>query len=69
MLGKLHCKFEIINEQRYDLSNHIVWALERRPGGSKKFSHLLGDEFDKAYKSAFKKIGLSDTLILKIRKL
>ena len=33
LLDKLDCKFEIEFDQRYDLSNHLTWLLEGKPGG------------------------------------
>ena len=41
LLDKLDCKFEIEFDQRYDLSNHLTWLLEGKPGGMNKYSHLF----------------------------
>ena len=44
LLTSLGVTFEIMGDQRYDLSNHMVWARDGRPGGMGRFSHLLGQE-------------------------
>lgn len=60
--------FEIIPEQRYDLSNHITWALEGKPGGQGKYSSFFTPELEKAYLENMMKTGYCDTLIGKIYK-
>ena len=63
LLGRLGASYEIIREQRYDLSNHMVWARDGRPGGLGRFSDLLGPEFDRSYKQALIQSGMCDTLV------
>jgi len=63
LLNKLGCRFEIQLDQRYDLSNHMVWARDGRPGGMGKFSELLGKELEESYKQNLIKSGKCDTLI------
>lgn len=63
LLGQLGLPYEILREQRYDLSNHMVWARDGRPGGMGRFSDVLGAEFDKSYKQALIESGKCDTLI------
>ncbi len=60
--------FEIIRDQRYDLSNHMVWARDGRPGGLGRFTAILGAEFDEVYKRALISAGKCDTLIGILRK-
>jgi SAM-dependent methyltransferase len=36
ILDKLGYKYELIPEQRYDLSNHITWLQDGKPGGQGK---------------------------------
>jgi hypothetical protein len=55
--------FEIRGDQRYDLSNHMVWARDGRPGGMGRFSGLLGQELEDSYRSALVRSGHCDTLI------
>ncbi len=55
--------YEILRDQRYDLSNHMIWARDGRPGGMGRFTNALGDEFEEGYKQALIRIGKCDTLI------
>ena len=57
VLNKLDQPFEILLEQRYDLSNHMVWAKDGVPGGMGKLTHLLGEELENDYKNNLIKIG------------
>jgi SAM-dependent methyltransferase len=49
-------------EQRYDLSNHIVWMIEGKPGGHGRFAEVLGPEADEAYRRALKSRWICDTV-------
>jgi SAM-dependent methyltransferase len=55
--------FKILREQRYDLSNHIVWARDGRPGGMGRFTPLLGREIEDAYRRGLIDSGHCDTLV------
>jgi SAM-dependent methyltransferase len=68
LLDKLNYKFEIKFDQRYDLSNHLNWLLEGKPGGMKKYSHLFGKNLEKKYKDKMLKTKRCDTLIGIIKK-
>ena len=61
-------KFEIIPEQRYDLSNHMTWALEGKPGGQGKFSSFFTPALENAYRESMIKTGHCDTLIGRVYK-
>ncbi len=63
LLEKLNQPFEMLRDQRYDLSNHMVWARDGRPGGMGRFTTKLGKEFEENYKRALIEIGMCDTLI------
>ncbi|MBK6632555.1 MAG: NAD-dependent epimerase/dehydratase family protein [Betaproteobacteria bacterium] len=39
-------------DQRYDLSNHMVWARDGKPGGMGRFTPQLGAEVEDAYRQA-----------------
>ncbi len=55
--------YQILREQRYDLSNHIVWARDGRPGGMGRFTASLGQELEDSYKRELIRVGKCDTLI------
>lgn len=63
LLKKLDQPYEILRDQRYDLSNHMIWARDRKPGGLGRFTKVLGEELENNYKQALIKIGKCDTLV------
>ena len=63
LLDQLGESYEIILNQRYDLSNHISWARDGKPGGMNRFTDKLGIEIEENYKQALIKSGKCDTLI------
>ena len=63
LLDKLGKPYQIVRDQRYDLSNHLIWARDGAPGGMGRFSEVFGQEMDVAYKQALIKSGNCDTLI------
>ena len=63
LLDQLDEPYEILLDQRYDLSNHMTWARDGKPGGMGKYTPKLGNEIEEAYKSALIKTGNCDTLI------
>lgn len=68
ILKKAFNDFEILPEQRYDLSNHITWALDGKPGGQGRFSGSFTPELEKAYRESMIKTGHCDTLVCKVYK-
>jgi SAM-dependent methyltransferase len=50
-------------DQRYDLSNHIVWARDGRPGGAGRFTGIWGAGIEGAYKKALIEARRCDTLV------
>lgn len=66
VLKQVARKFEILPEQRYDISNHMTWVLEGKPGGQGKYSSMFTPELDQAYLDSMKKTGHCDTLIARI---
>ena len=68
LLASVGVPFEILRDQRYDLSNHMVWARDGKPGGMGRFSHFWGDALDRRYKQALIRGGNCDTLIAILRK-
>ena len=68
LLRALGRRYEIIRDQRYDLSNHMVWARDGRPGGMGRFTGALGAELEEGYKQALIRAGKCDTLVAVIHK-
>jgi 2-polyprenyl-3-methyl-5-hydroxy-6-metoxy-1,4-benzoquinol methylase len=63
LLRSLNCKYTIVPHQRYDLSNHISWALTGKPGGQSRYSSMFGSDIENLYKAELVKHGFFDTLI------
>ena len=63
LLKQIGHPYEVLRDQRYDLSNHMVWARDGRPGGMGRFTAKLGDELEEAYKQALIRVGKCDTLV------
>ena len=68
LLNQLNCSYELIPEQRYDLSNHMYWALEGKPGGMERFSQSFTKELDATYKKSMRETGHCDTYFAWINK-
>ena len=58
----------MVPEQRYDLSNHIVWMTEGKPGGQGRYNAVFSDELIDRYRADLKKQWKCDTLFLYIFK-
>jgi SAM-dependent methyltransferase len=63
LLEQVGRPYEILRDQRYDLSNHIVWARDGRPGGMGRFTEILGREIEESYKQGLIRSGRCDTLV------
>lgn len=63
LLKQIGHPYEVLRDQRYDLSNHMVWARDGRPGGMGRFAAKLGEELEEAYKQALIRVGRCDTLV------
>lgn len=68
LLDRLGHPYEILLDQRYDLSNHMTWARDGKPGGMGRFTDLLGGELEELYKKALIQSKRCDTLIVVITK-
>lgn len=53
---------EVSGVQRYDLSNHMTWMMEGKPGGHGRFRDLFGSAVEAAYAEALKRRWVCDTL-------
>lgn len=63
LLDQVGRPYEILRDQRYDLSNHMVWARDGRPGGLGRFTDILGREVEESYKQGLIRSGRCDTLV------
>ena len=61
-------KFELYPDQRYDLSNHMTWMLNGKPGGLGRWSQVLGEGLDRQYKERLKELWICDTILAVISK-
>jgi len=69
VLNKIdNINYKILRDQRYDLSNHMVWARDGKPGGMSFFTNKLGVELEEKYKNSLVQSGYCDTLIAVIEK-
>ncbi|MFT8344008.1 MAG: class I SAM-dependent methyltransferase [Clostridium beijerinckii] len=62
-LNKAGYECEIINIQRYDISNHINWLKNKRPGGQNMFDSIFDDKLKCAYNETLKKANKTDTIL------
>lgn len=58
---------EVFPVQRYDLSNHLVWMMEGRPGGAGHFRAIFSPELEAAYAEALKRHWLCDTVLAVVK--
>ena len=68
LLERFGLPSEILLDQRYDLSNHMIWARDGKPGGMGRFTEVLGQELEDAYRQALIRARRCDTLIGVLRK-
>ena len=66
ILDKLGLNYELFSEQRYDLSNHITWMMEGKPGGQGKFNHVFSQKLIEQYRKDLKEKWLCDTIFVVI---
>ncbi len=67
-LKQLGEQYEVLRDQRYDLSNRIIWARDGGPGGIGRFTPQLGADVEESYKKSLISCGKFDILIGMIRK-
>lgn len=67
IMNKLGYKYEILPEQRYDLSNHMTWMMDGKPGGQNRYE-MFSEETLKSYKNDLMNNWKCDTVFLKIYK-
>jgi hypothetical protein len=66
VLDQLNCVYEIIPEQRYDLSNHLIWMQKGKPGGQGHYSDIISEVTNNNYLEDLKSSWNCDTFFLKI---
>jgi len=68
ILDQLGYRYELVPEQRYDLSNHMVWMRDGKPGGQGLFNENLGDRVISAYRKHLIDTWQCDTMFLYVWK-
>jgi SAM-dependent methyltransferase len=68
LLSKVGCHSEIRFDQRYDLSNHLVWLRDGKPGGMGRFTEKFGRTIEDQYRAALVAAGYGDTLVAIMRR-
>ena len=68
ILEKLGYKYELVPEQRYDISNHMTWMQEGKPGGQAKYSDIFGKELVDSYRQNMIETWICDTVFLYVWK-
>ena len=68
ILEQLDFQFKIVPEQRYDLSNHMSWMMNGKPGGQNKYDDFLGVELVEMYKNRMIETWQCDTMFLYVWK-
>ena len=68
IMEKLGYKYELVPEQRYDLSNHMTWMSDGKPGGQGRFSEALGENVINSYRNRLIETWKCDTVFLYIWK-
>jgi 2-polyprenyl-3-methyl-5-hydroxy-6-metoxy-1,4-benzoquinol methylase len=53
---------ELIPKQRYDISNHMVWMSEGKPGGNGRFKQVFSSDLEASYADSLKDKWLCDTI-------
>ncbi len=68
IIEKLGYQYELIPEQRYDLSNHMTWMMDGKPGGQGRYDRIFSRELNEKYMNDLKDSWLCDTLFIVINK-
>jgi len=62
VLARAGFQAQVFPEQRYDLSNHMIWMMKGRPGGMGCYSDLFTSELEATYAAALKSHWVCDTI-------
>lgn len=63
LFSKCGLKVRFIPVQRYDVSNHLYWLAEGKPGGMEKYSHIFPSTLNESYKESLKQSWLCDSIL------
>jgi SAM-dependent methyltransferase len=55
-------RFDILQKQRYDLSNHMQWMMDGRPGGMGRFNDIFSPRLLDEYRQALESHKVADAL-------
>jgi SAM-dependent methyltransferase len=55
-------RFEILQKQRYDLSNHMQWMIDGRPGGMGRFNGTFSNRLNDEYRRTLEAHNVADGL-------
>jgi 2-polyprenyl-3-methyl-5-hydroxy-6-metoxy-1,4-benzoquinol methylase len=64
LLNRLGVRFKISLGQRYDLSNHMVWMSEGKPGGQGRYSKVFSTDLLENYRRDLIDAGYADTVFV-----
>jgi SAM-dependent methyltransferase len=68
ILDKLNFEYELVPEQRYDISNHMTWMMDGKPGGQNKYDNEFGRKLVNIYRQKLIDTWRCDTMFLYIWK-
>jgi SAM-dependent methyltransferase len=68
VLDQLGYRYELVPEQRYDLSNHMTWMLDGKPGGQGRFTGHFGEDVLTAYRKQLIDTWQCDTIFFYVWK-
>lgn len=68
VMGRLPVTCEIIPDQRYDLSNHMTWLMDGRPGGQGRFVGAVSQATHDAYRRDLVESGHFDSMFVIARR-
>jgi SAM-dependent methyltransferase len=68
VLDRLGYKYKLVPEQRYDISNHMIWMQDGKPGGQGKYSEIFGQDLVDTYRQKMIDTWHCDTIFLYVWK-
>jgi len=66
LLDEMGVRYKLIPEQRYDLSNHITWLMDGKPGGQGRFNALFSEKTRESYRQDLLESWNCDTVFLEL---